>query len=224
MNYQNLQPRNVMPILFIAATILCSPLSSFAQTSIAVAPNKLNVLYIGVDNPVSVAASASRDEKVTVSISGCEGTVTKTAAGLYTVRVSTVTDDCLLNVYADGKLAGASSFRVRHLPRPSATIGGFASGSKLKTDVLKRQAGIGVYLKDFPFEVKYEVVGFTFKIADDKAGVKTVDCQGPLFSSQVKQYMDEYAKPGNMITIDKIWVKDESGKELKIPALVYSIE
>lgn len=223
MNQRNANALTIGRMLVLAAFSLSS-LNSLAQTNIAVAPIKLNVLYIGVDNPVSVAASASTDEKVTVSLSGCEGTVSKTAAGIYNVRVASVSDNCQLNVYVDGKLAGSSAFRVRSLPRPNATIGGLASGAKINAENLRKQPGIAVYVKDFPFEVKYEVLGFTVQLVDDKGNPTSVDCQGAVFSSQVKQNIEQYAKPGDIVTIQNIMVKDPSGKEVKVPALVYTIE
>ena len=209
--------------LFVFAFSLLS-FHGLAQTNIAVAPVKLNVLYIGVDNPVSVAASASTDEKVSVSLTGCEGTVSKTAAGLYNVQVSSVTDDCQLNVYVDGKLAGTSGFRVRNLPRPNATIGGFASGSKVTAAVLHQQPGVSVNVKDFPFDVKYEVLGFTVTMLDDKNTPLSIDCQGAHFTSKVKQDLAQYVKPGDVVTIKNIMVKDPGGKEIKVPAIIYNIE
>jgi hypothetical protein len=84
-----------LKMLFLATTLLATTLISVGQTNIAVAPIKMNVFYIGVDNPVSVAASDAADDKVTVSVSGGGGTVTKTEKGHYNVQVATVTDECL---------------------------------------------------------------------------------------------------------------------------------
>src|SRR6476620_5294488 len=208
-------------LILIYASLLCSSVYTFGQTNIAIAPNKMNVLYIGVDNPVTVAASNGNDERVTVTVTGGGGTVSKQGSGLYNVRVTDLTDECLVNVYVDGKLAGSSPFRVRSLPAPFATVGGYLSGSKIKADAFRSQPGLGVFLKDFPFEVRYEVTGFTFTVGDDQGNVRTADCESALFAPGAKQLIDQFAKPGEMVTIDKIRVKDPSGKELKIPSLVY---
>jgi hypothetical protein len=184
----------------------------------------MNVLYIGVDNPLSVAASNGSDEKVTVTVTGGGGTVSKLGSGLYNVQVTDLTDECLVNVYVDGKIAGSSPFRVRSLPAPFATVGGYLSGRKIKDDAFRSHPGLGVFLKDFPFEVRYEVTGFTFTVGDDQGNVRTTDCESALFTPGAKQLIEQYAKPGEMVTIDKIRVKDPSGKELKIPSLVYYIQ
>ena len=147
----------------------------FSQT-VAVAAVKMNVLYIGVDNPLSVAASDAQDSKVTISINGGGGTVSKVDAGLYNVRVTSQTDDCTVNVYIDGKLTGSSRFRVRLLPQPFATVGGFASGAYVPGDALRKQAGVGVAVLNSAFDMKYEVVGFTLVIPGEKGTIKTFEC------------------------------------------------
>ena len=219
---QNLQPKK-FPQIFIAIALLCSSLIVAGQTTIAVAPAKMNVFYTGVDNPVSVAASGSSDNNVTVTISGVEGTVTKTAAGLYNVRVNTLTDNCLINVYANGKLAGTSVFRVRNLPPPNAIVGGFVSGSTLSKDVLKTQPGVAVFIKDAPFDLKYDVIGFNVKMLDDANKPIDVYCEGAAFSAKARQCISDFVKPGDLVTIQNIRAKDVSGREIKIPGLVYNI-
>ena len=224
MNLKNLQQWHTMPkLFFILSALLTGSISSIGQTIVAVAPEKMNVFYIGVDNPVSIAASGSTDDKVTVSISGGGASISKLNAGSYVVRVDQPTDNCTIQVDVDGKTVGTSKFRVRSLPHPTATVGGFSSGDKVLAAEFRRQAGVGLYLRDFPFEVRYEVLSYTFTIEDDNGGVKAVDSQGASFSPEVKQYIDQYAKPGKVINIDNILVKGPNGKPWKIPSLLYHI-
>jgi hypothetical protein len=197
---------------------------SLAQTSVAIAPNKMNVLYIGVDNPVSIAAYGTTDDKVAVSINGGGGAVSRVSAGNYVVRVNQITDDCTIEVNADGKLVGSSKFRVRVLPSPMATIGGFLSGNIITADAFKNQAGIGVYVKDSPFELKYEIVSYTFTIDTDKGDIVAATNNNASFSQRTRQIIEEYVKPGKTLTIDNILASGPDGKTRKLPALVYYIK
>lgn len=83
---------------------------------------------------------------------------------------------------------------------------------------------MGVYIKDAPFEIKYTVTSFTLKLADDEGNLKQVQCQGAAFSSLAKKYINDYTKPGDIITIENIRVRDEGGREMKIAALLYYME
>lgn len=219
MSYNKLASR----LLFIACMSLAS-IFGFSQINIAVAPVKMNVLYIGVDNPLSVAAAGAVDDKVTISIVGGGGAVSKVDAGMYNVKVTTPTDDCRVNVYVDGNLAGSTKFRVRMLPQPHGTVGGFTSGAYVDANIFRSKTGIGLYVENSPFEVKYEVLGFKLVLPDNKGATKTVDCNGNVFSDDAKQYLNHYLKPGDIVTIENIRVKGPNGSELKLPALLYNIK
>ncbi|HLP52102.1 MAG TPA: hypothetical protein VK154_14535, partial [Chitinophagales bacterium] len=182
MKYQNFTYR-----LFCIVSLSVLSIVSSSQTNISVSAIKMNVLYIGVDNPLSVAAAGVPDNKVTVSIDGGGGIISKTDAGLYSVKVTTQTDDCTVNVYVEGKLVGATKFRVRTLPEPAGSVGGFVSGAYVSGDVFRSQPGLGIYVANSPFDMKYEVLGFTLVLADDKGGIKTIHCNGALFSPEAKQ-------------------------------------
>ena len=214
-----------MPKLFLVSITLLAASNIIGQTNVAIAPNKMNVLYIGMDNPISVAAYGTTDEKVAVSIDGGGGSVSKVSAGNYVVRVNQITDNCTIQVAdMNGKLVGASKFRVRNLPRPLATIGGFASGENVSANAFRQQAGLGLFIKDFPFDLRYEVISYTITMEDDNGGVKRVDCEGALFSEAAKESMKQFVVPGRTITIDNIRAKTPGGNEIKVAALVYYIK
>jgi gliding motility-associated protein GldM len=208
--------------LFIASFSLLS-IVTFSQT-VAVAPVKMNVLYIGVDNPVSVATSAAEDNRVTISVDGGGGSASKLSAGLYNIKVISQTDDCIVNVYVDGKLTGSTKFRVRLLPEPFATVGGYISGAYIPGEALRKQAGVGVYVANSPFDIRYEVVGFTLVLPGEKGKLNTFECQGNLFSEKAKESLQQYARAGDIVTIENIRVKGPRGEQIKLPALMYNIK
>ena len=194
------------------------------QANASIALDRMNVLYIGVDNPVSVAASGGGDDKVQVSMTGGGGTVTKIGAGKYNVRVTSPTDDAVITVSVEGKVAGSSRFRVRSIPAPTGTVGGMASGESVNAGAFRAQAGVGAYIKDFPFDIQYDVVSYSFSVDDDEGDIKTADVQGVYFSSLAKQYINQYVKPGRTVTIDNLRARGPDGRTFKVPTLVYYIK
>lgn len=194
------------------------------QANASIALDKMNVLYIGVDNPISVAASGGGDDKVQVSISGGGGSVTKTGAGHYNVRVGSPTDDCVITVSVDGKVAGSSRFRVRSIPAPTGTVGGFASGDNVNAGAFKAQSGVGAYIKDFPFDIQYDVVSYSISVDNDEGDIVSENVQGVYFSNRAKQMINQNVKPGKTVTIDDLRAKGPDGRTFKIPSLVYYIK
>ena len=190
-----------------------------ANASIAL--DKMNVLYIGVDNPVTIAASGGGDDKVNATISS--GSLTRVGPGKYIARVNQVNDNTIINVSVDGKVAGASQFRVRTIPAPVATVGGVASNDNMTAGQFKAQTGVGAYIKDFPFELKYSVVSFTL-VADNADGdIDEAPCTGNTWSPKA-QGIIRGLSGGRTVSIDNIRAQGPDGRVQKIPGLTYYIK
>ncbi len=192
-----------------------------ANASIAL--DKMNVLYIGVDNPVSIAASGGGDDKVQASITGGGGSLSRVGPGKYIARVNTVTDDARITVSVEGKVAGASQFRVRTIPEAQAYVGGKPSGENITAGAFKAQGGVGAGIKNFPFELSYDVVSFSFT-CDTDDDIIIIPNQGANFSGAVRNAMNQHVQAGRTVTIDDIRVKGPDGRTNKAPSLVYYIK
>lgn len=190
-----------------------------ANASIAL--DKMNVLYIGVDNPVTIAASGGGDDKVNATINN--GSLTRVGPGKYIARVSAINDNTLITVSVDGKVAGTSQFRVRTIPEAQAYIGGKPSGENFPAAAITAQGGVGAGIKNFPFELEYEVVSFTFT-CDTDDDIVSIPNQGAAFSGAVKNAMKTHLKSDRVVTIDDIRVKGPDGRTTKAPSLVYYIK
>lgn len=193
-----------------------------ANASIAL--DKMNVLYIGVDNPVTIAASGGGDDKVNVSISGGGGSISRVGAGKYVVRVSQQSDDCRITVNVDGKVAGAAQFRVRQIPGAQATIGGFVSGDNIPAGTFRAQGGVAAWIKDFPFDLKYTVTQFTISTDSDDGDIVETTCTGNAFNARAQEIIRTQVKAGKTVYIDNIRVQQEDGQNKKVPSLVYYIK
>jgi gliding motility-associated protein GldM len=194
------------------------------QANASIALDKMNVLYIGVDNPVSIAASGGGDDKVKPTITGGGGSLIKTGAGKYSARVNSVTDDCIITVYVDGKPAGASKFRVRTVPQAQAMVGGHPSGDPITAGAFKAQGGVGAGIKDFPFELSYQVVSFTFTCDTDAGDIVSVNSNTNAFAGPVRDAIQKEVKAGKMVTIENVRVKGPDGRVSPAPSLLYYIK
>jgi gliding motility-associated protein GldM len=193
------------------------------QANASIALDKMNVLYIGVDNPITIAASGGGDDKVQVSMSGGGGSISKVGAGKYIARVNSITDDARITVSVDGKVAGASQFRVRTIPDPVATVGGEPSGANVSAGAFKAQAGVGAYIKDFPFELNYKVTSFSIAADTDDGDIAEAQCSGNSWSGPAQQIL-KGLKSGRTVTIDNIRAIGPDGRNRKLPSLVYYIK
>lgn len=194
------------------------------QANASIALDEMNVMYIGYPNKVSIAASGGGDDRVTASITGGDGSLQKVGPGKYIATVKSVTDDCKITVSVDGKVAGISQFRVRTIPQPVGTVGGFASGESIAAGAFKAQSGVGAYIKDFPLNLKYSVVSFVIT-ADDPASGDIIEerCTGT-FWSPAAQRLVKNLTAGRTVTIDDLRAQGPDGRVQRLPSLVYYIK
>jgi gliding motility-associated protein GldM len=192
------------------------------QANASIALDKMNVLYIGVDNPVTIAASGGGDDKVNASIS--QGQLVKVGAGKYVARVNSVSDDTKITVTVDGKVAGVSQFRVRTVPAASAFVGGYISGTNVSAGAFLAQAGVGAGIKDFPFELSYRVVSFSVSCDNDEGDVDIENCTGNTWSPKAAAMLRRNVKSGRLVTLDQIRVQGPDGRTTIAPSLVYYIK
>ena len=193
-----------------------------ANASIAL--DDMNVLYIGIENKLTIAASGAGDDKIQASISGGGGSLRRSGGGKWVATVNSITDAATITVTVDGKVMGASQFRVRTIPPASAFVGGYESGSNVAAGAFIAQAGVGAGIKNFPLNLSYKVASFTVTCDNDEGDIESVDNQGNTWSQRASQMLRKNVKPGRLITLDNIRVQGPDGRITTAPSLVYYIK
>lgn len=135
-----------------------------APPSLTVAPLKMNVIYIGLDNPVSITAPGIADEQIRPSITA--GKLTKDGR-IWEVRIDKKVPDNQVYISAtadiNGKTVslGKTLFRVKRVPDPTAQIAGQTNGTIDRNTFLAAGAIIP-NMKDFEFDIYFTVTSYTF--------------------------------------------------------------
>jgi len=194
------------------------------QSAASIALDKMNVLYIGIENPVSISTTSGGSEQQQVSISGGGGSIKSLGGGHYIATVSSQTNDCFINVSVNNKPAGRSQFRVRNIPRAQAYVGGYESGANINAGAFIAQSGVGAGIKDFPFDLQYTVTSFSISCDNDEGDIDVAECQGNTWSAKAVTMIKKDVKPGRTITIDNIKVLNPDKTTKTAPSLVYYIK
>lgn len=135
---------------------------------ITVSPKKMNIFYIGVDNPVSIAVAGIPIEDLIPTIS-C-GTIKQQgpAGDEWIVNIPPGNKLALVKIYAniDGekRQLGSKMFRVKEIPTPLATIGGKNSGFVDKEIILAAGALVPKMPDDFDFDQSFVISSFTMTL------------------------------------------------------------
>lgn len=195
-----------------------------AEPSTAVSATRMNVLYLGIENPIEVSVSGISSDRISVSMTG--GTIRKAASG-YIAR-PTKEGVCEIAVTAtEGgttKRMGVKKFRVKALPDPVASLFGMdAKMTEITKALLSVAQGIEAqFPKDFDFDMKFQVLGFTVGVNVNGYTIKK-DAQGPQFTPDQKK-MFAAVGSGSQVTITNIRVRGADGKERRLESKVYTIK
>ncbi len=180
--------------------------------SATISPTKMNVFYIGVDNPVSISVPGASNEQVTATITGGGGTISKvTGNGTYNVKVTTQ-GECTVNVGArmgaTSHSMGSMNFRVKRIPDPVAYVAGVKSGPVPKATLLAA-GGVIPKMDGFDFELYPTIVSFTLTM--NKAGDLISEyATGGRFTPKMVQMLNS-ANKGQKVFFEDIKAKMPDG-------------
>ncbi len=168
----------------------------------AVMLDKMNVFYIGVDNPITISSGSGWD-KTTVTPAGC----TITGAGSSRmVRVSAV-GAASLTVTADGK-SSKFDFRVKRIPDPVFKVGD--GKVRMPTVSFKGQQYCRAELENFDFDTKYSIVSATVYFS----GANFPNVQTSVLNGNNLAPLAAFIQrcgPGSVVTFDNVKVTGPDG-------------
>lgn len=192
------------------------------EANLVVSPTKMNVFYIGVDNPVDVSVPGVPPNKISAFLTG-SGSIKRKGSG-YIVRVKGGREVKVgATAELDGKKRnmGSKVFRVRKVPSPVAKIGGKQGGTVAKS-WLSAQSGVAAVLENFEFDLKFRVTSFVVSTTDRSGYVKEKKANGPRFTGQQKQIIGMARSKGRLLITD-IQAKGPDGSTRNLGSIAFKI-
>ncbi len=187
-------------------------------SGVAVSADKMNVLYIGVDNPLTITAGVGA-EKVNATFSG--GTISRVNGPKWIAKPKTPGEQNI-NVIVDGK-STPIRYRVKYLPDPSSFIANKRGGPIGASDI-KAQGGLIARLMDSDFEAAFKVVSYTVGAVGGKYPVyQTAPNDGNRWGGSAATIINN-ATPGTSIFFDNIKVTGPDGKLRDLPQMSFNLK
>ena len=181
--------------------------SSFATVakpnSATISADKMNVVYRGVKNPMTISFAGVSDNKVKASAQG----LSRVSGSKYVMDATRIKGrEITINVSASlpdggGNVSDNAKFRIKDLPKPTGTIRGEDGSVKMQRNSLGIST-IGAKFDDFDFELPLRVSGFKFKVP----GQPTISVNGSKLDSRAKGALRK-AKRGSSVQIFDIQAK-----------------
>lgn len=156
-------------VLTSIAALLSLQLYSQNKPTVVVSADSMKILYLGIDNPVSITACGIDNDKLDVCITNGEITGRH---GKYIIRPGSgkITQFIIAAEDKSGeiKYITTDTFRVKKIPSPIACIGSNCSSSLyLSKAELLRNPKLNI-LWYFPMDLDFKVISYSFTYAKDK--------------------------------------------------------
>lgn len=198
-----------------------------------ISPEMMNVLYAGIDNPVSISVPGVPMQSVNATMTN--GTLTR-KGDKWVAHPSQIDKDAVITVTAiiEGKPmnVGSMNFRVRRLPDPSPFISikdaqgnpvvYKGSPSRISKSQLLATEELGAAIDDNMLNVSYSVVSFSTVFLDAMGNALPEQSDGANFSPRQKEQIRRL-KPGKSFFISNVKAKGPDGIIRSIPPMEVSL-
>ena len=187
-----------------------------AEPVAVVSLTKMNVVYAGIDNPVSISVPGVGSHLIDVTIPGGGATITKDPqgkAGDYIIRAPKPGKITVqVNARTDGKTTrsmGSKEIRVKKIPKPVLKIGNFKTGDIVSKQEIKAIGKIRAVMEDFDFQIPaLKISSFDFNVQ----GSNKMDVSGTGMTLNPEMLsMLNNAKRGQKVYIQNVTVKTPDG-------------
>jgi hypothetical protein len=126
-----------------------------AEPNLIVSPSRMNVFYMGIENPVEVSIPGLAADQINATINN--GTIRRVSGSNYIVvpgRTGDAQVSVTANIEGTVRNMGSRQFRVRSVPDPVATVAGLEGGN-IGRNALLAQTGVLAEMKNFDFDLTF---------------------------------------------------------------------
>jgi gliding motility-associated protein GldM len=203
-------------ILFMFTIPFIANAQGTSQDAVVAATN-MNILYLGVHNPVEVAVPGVLSDKVNVTISN--GSIKKVSSGWEVIPANT--GESVITISVNGKKVADKTFRVKTIPVPVAVFDGKNVGTVSKTDALKVEA-LEAVLPDFGWDISFKINSFSFLLSDE-SGDRMELAKDSRITDRMKSLMTPLQK-GQTIYFKDIKATGPDGRTVALSPIILKID
>jgi gliding motility-associated protein GldM len=174
------------------------------EAAAVVSPTKMNLFYLGVDNPVEISVSGVPQEKISAT---CTGGQLRKEGAIYVVNPNAGSKTCDIGVSAEingvRQQMKTQTFRVKRLPTPNAAVRGISGKSATKGELAASQGVEAKMPDDFEFDLKYTVTSFRVSVTGS-GGYEKEEASNGAYFSQAQKSLFNNLRSGQRVFISDI--------------------
>lgn len=197
-----------------------------ARPALAVSADKMNVMYAGLENPITVSVPGFAAENTHVHVNngsmraGGNGKyyISNLKAGVCEVSVTVTT------AKGEERSMGTMNFRVKNLPTPIVYPSGVTSMRTSATSLATTRGLVCKYGDDFNFEARANVVDYSLDISDRSGYSYAKEAiPGLALDADAKKVLAK-AKRGTKVLFYNVHARGADGVLLHCPDMLYIVQ
>ncbi|MBL7817332.1 MAG: hypothetical protein JNL70_20160 [Saprospiraceae bacterium] len=146
------------------------------EKSATVSAEKMNVFYIGVDNPIAVSAAGVSSNELKVNCTGCES-INRVNDNNYNVRVNRP-GEAIITLSA-GSMNVQKKFRVKPIPDPVAQTTSKKKGGVVNNGEMRAFNGLVALLENFDFDARCSIQSYVCVRLQKREDPQQANVTGP---------------------------------------------
>lgn len=176
-----------------------------ARPSATISPTMMNVVYMGVPNPLSISCPGVAASEISVhtdngtlgKMPGGEHNITPSRPGNMTITVSA-------NINGTVRVMGKMEMRVKGLPAPIPSIGGKKTPCITRNELLAAMGPMATYPEDFVYKnITPKVKSFTMSIDMNGITISEKSNNG-MMTAKMKEIISRAARSGVKIYFEDV--------------------
>ncbi|MBN8695684.1 MAG: gliding motility protein GldM [Bacteroidetes bacterium] len=194
-----------------------------AKPALTVAVEKMNVVYRGLDNPISVSVPGIPTERL--SVSATNATLVNLGNGQFNL-IPTGDGVANVNVIAnmengEKRNMGTMTLRIKRIPKPVAKLGNITSEGSMSKGEFDSKTTLEAYYDNFPYQATCKVTSFTMSYLTNGV-IGSVNISGNNISDQLKTIYKSL-KRGSKVYFENIIGVGPDGQPNKLGALTVKV-
>lgn len=196
-----------------------------AKPSVTVSATNMNVLYVGVDNPLSISVSGIPKENIFPEIS-CGSLKPDRMTGGWSATVPSGFKEAIVTVSiktAIGmKKMGSETFRVKKLPEPTPTISLKKGGFESRENLIAAGKIVLMMPVDFEFNYSFQVVSFKLTL---QRGFNTYSYEAKN-ANLTNEMIDQIKKTnrGQVLLFEEIVISGPNNDKRNLPPFFITVK
>lgn len=157
------------------------------ERSATISADKMNVLYVGVDNPLSVSVAGVPSQQIQVRGTGI--TLTKASNGKYTTKPTRI-GDAKITISGGGLQPTTFKYRVKRIPDPTVKVGR-KNGGVINAAEFKAQRGIIPHLEGFDFQARCKIGSYEVARVPKNGDAQVHKNNGGTYNNRIKRMVQQ---------------------------------